>query len=62
MIGDTNLFLQVNEENITAEVEVMIAETWAQGQHRGWETILLMLKYGMIYVPLTSEYISQYKI
>lgn len=49
MIGDTNLFLQEGCEERVAEAEVMIAESAARGQRKGWEAMLLMLRYGILY-------------
>lgn len=62
LIGDTNLFLnqdyfiaETDEDNcqddieneiITSEAEIMIAEKMARGKGYGKEAILLMLKYG----------------
>ena len=44
MIGDTNLFLG---EEKCAEVEIMIAEVSERGKKMGWESILLMIRYGV---------------
>lgn len=45
MIGDTNMFF-LDKSLSHAEVEIMIAETDARGKKRGWEAMLLMLRYG----------------
>ncbi|KAJ9578518.1 hypothetical protein L9F63_005247 [Diploptera punctata] len=47
MIGDTNLFFHDSEDGKKlAEVEIMIAENSARRKRRGWEAMLLMLRYG----------------
>ncbi|KDR14922.1 N-acetyltransferase 9 isoform X2 [Zootermopsis nevadensis] len=47
MIGDTNLFLYDSEDcTRLAEVEIMIAENNVRRKRRGWEAVLLMLRYG----------------
>lgn len=46
MIGDTNLFLNNSEDLHTAEVEIMIADTAHRNKKRGWESIMLMMRYG----------------
>jgi hypothetical protein len=47
MIGDTNLFLHHSEDSTRlAEAEIMIAEKSARRKRRGWEAMLLMLRYG----------------
>jgi len=47
MIGDTNLFLFYSEDCVQlAEAEIMIAEESARRKRRGWEAMLLMLRYG----------------
>ncbi|CAD6991523.1 N-acetyltransferase 9-like protein [Ceratitis capitata] len=53
LVGDTNLFLRVNddEENgclPVAEAEIMIAEPNARGKGYGWEAMLMLLKYAQI--------------
>lgn len=49
MIGDTNLFLYDSEDcTRLAEVEIMIAENNVRRKRRGWEAVLLMLRYGML--------------
>ncbi|KXJ80321.1 hypothetical protein RP20_CCG025553 [Aedes albopictus] len=59
LIGDTNIFLQPNddsEENDdglkTGEIEIMIAEPLARGKRYGWESTLLMLLYGVKHLNL----------
>jgi hypothetical protein len=48
MIGDTNLFFYHSEDCARlAEAEIMIAENSARRKRRGWEAVLLMLRYGM---------------
>ncbi|XP_014600686.1 PREDICTED: uncharacterized protein LOC106785058 [Polistes canadensis] len=47
MIGDTNLFFNDMECKHTAEAEIMIAEKESRSKRRGWEAILLMLRYGI---------------
>ena len=48
MVGDTNLFLQLdNCGRLTAEAEIMIAETKVRKQGLGLESMCLMLLYGM---------------
>lgn len=47
MIGDTNLFFNDMECKYTAEAEIMIAEKEYRHKRRGWEAILLMLRYGL---------------
>nr|CAD7411609.1 unnamed protein product [Timema poppensis] len=59
MIGDTNLFFHSNEDHVrVAEAEIMIAEVASRGKRRGWEALLLMLRYGdkliLIQAPLDS--------
>ena len=51
MIGDTNLFMLGENE---AEAEIMIAEDWARGQGLGWESMLLMLRYGVDHLNLRA--------
>jgi len=47
MIGDTNLFFFRSEDCVQlAEAEIMIAEESARRKRRGWEAMLLMLRYG----------------
>nr|CAD7413388.1 unnamed protein product [Timema cristinae] len=49
MIGDTNLFFHSSEDCEdcvkVAEAEIMIAEVASRGKRRGWEALLLMLRY-----------------
>lgn len=47
MIGDTNIFLQTDSEEICGEIEIMIAEKSARGKGFGKEAVLLMLRYGI---------------
>lgn len=59
LIGDTNLFILQEEDdddatNIrTAETEIMIAEPSARGQGHGWESMLLMIEYGIRFLKCT---------
>ena len=47
MIGDTNLFFFHSGDCVKlAEAEIMIAEESARRKRRGWEAMLLMLRYG----------------
>jgi RimJ/RimL family protein N-acetyltransferase len=47
MIGDTNLFFCKNDDgDLIGETEIMVAEKSARGGRRGWEAMLLMLRYG----------------
>ena len=47
MIGDTNIFLKSEEGTITGEAEIMIAEPSFRGQKLGWESMVIMLLYGV---------------
>ncbi|XP_076683786.1 N-acetyltransferase 9-like protein isoform X3 [Andrena cerasifolii] len=47
MIGDTNLFFNDLDQPGDAEVEIMIADVGYRGKRRGWESIILMLLYGI---------------
>ncbi|XP_067205843.1 alpha/beta-tubulin-N-acetyltransferase 9 isoform X2 [Linepithema humile] len=47
MIGDTNLFLNEPQESCIAEVEIMIADEASRGKKRGWESVILMMCYGI---------------
>lgn len=53
MVGDTNLFLTDPEDRTLAEAEIMIAEPAFRGARRGWEAMLLMLRYGLEYLGIT---------
>lgn len=52
LVGDTNLFLHVDEDEgeqvQIAEAEIMIAESKCRGQGLGWEAMLLLMKYAQI--------------
>ena len=54
MVGDTNLFLTDTEDKTIAEAEIMIAEPALRGGRRGWEAMLLMLRYGAEYLGITK--------
>ncbi|XP_058798368.1 N-acetyltransferase 9-like protein isoform X1 [Phymastichus coffea] len=47
MIGDINLFFNDANCNKNAEIEIMIAETCHRGKGYGWESAILMLRYGI---------------
>ena len=51
MIGDTNLFKLSQTE---AEAEIMIAEERARGKGLGWESLLLMMRYGLEVLQITT--------
>ena len=51
MIGDTNLFKLGESE---AEAEIMIAEENARGQRLGWESLLMMIRYGLEILKITT--------
>ncbi|XP_045509295.1 N-acetyltransferase 9 isoform X2 [Colias croceus] len=51
MIGDTNIFL-TDKDQAQGEIEIMIAEKSARGKKMGWETVILMLLYGIEYINL----------
>ena len=51
MIGDTNLFKLSESE---AEAEIMIAEESARGQGLGWESLLIMIRYGFEVIKITT--------
>lgn len=52
MIGDTNIFIRLSENDdskktLVGEAEIMIAEQDYRGQKLGWESMHLMLLYGV---------------
>lgn len=53
MIGDTNIFLSDDEE-LTGEAEIMIAEKGFQGKRLGWEAMILMLRYGAQFLKIKT--------
>lgn len=56
MVGDTNLFLSHDPDDgrLVGEIEIMIAEPSARGKGLGWESTLIMLKYGMEQLKIKS--------
>jgi len=52
MIGDTNLFFATSEDRLVAEAEIMIAEPSARRRKCGWEAMLLMLMYAIVYLEV----------
>lgn len=53
MIGDTNIFI-TDKENGVGEIEIMLAEESARGKKFGWESVILMLQYGIKYIHLKT--------
>ncbi|RVE42760.1 hypothetical protein evm_012584 [Chilo suppressalis] len=53
MIGDTNIFIQGMKE-AKGEIEIMIAEESVRGKKLGWESVILMLLYGILYIGIKS--------
>ncbi|XP_037964287.2 alpha/beta-tubulin-N-acetyltransferase 9 [Plutella xylostella] len=51
MIGDTNIFI-TDRETETGEIEIMIAEAASRGKKLGYESVILMLLYGIKYLKL----------
>ncbi|XP_075146185.1 microtubule-associated Nat9 [Haematobia irritans] len=54
LVGDTNLFLSLDEETNekVAEAEIMIAESNARGKGYGWEAMILLMKYGQEHLKI----------
>ena len=46
MIGDTNIFLSNDNDDVIGEIEIMIAEKSFRSKGLGKEALLLMLRYG----------------
>lgn len=53
MIGDTNLFFNDLRKPYIAEIEIMIADAASRGKKRGWESVILMICYGMQFTLAT---------
>ncbi|CAH2099625.1 unnamed protein product [Euphydryas editha] len=53
MIGDTNIFI-TDRDNSVGEIEIMIAEQSARGKKLGWESVILMLLYGIKFINIKS--------
>lgn len=51
MIGDTNIFI-TDPETETGEIEIMIADAASRGKKLGYESVILMLLYGIKYLKL----------
>ncbi|XP_014212001.1 N-acetyltransferase 9-like protein [Copidosoma floridanum] len=47
MIGDTNFYLNDPDNENFAEIEIMIAELSNRGKGLGWESVVLMMRYGI---------------
>lgn len=56
LIGDTNIFLSHDQDTgeLVGEIEIMIAEESARGKGLGWESTLIMLKYGVDHLKIKS--------
>ncbi|XP_045454221.1 N-acetyltransferase 9 isoform X3 [Melitaea cinxia] len=51
MIGDTNIFI-TDKDNSVGEIEIMIAEQSARQKKLGWESVILMLLYGVKFINI----------
>jgi len=61
MVGDTNLFIQQNDDDETiAEAEIMIAESSARGKGFGQQALSLMIQYGVQVLEI-KKYIAKIK-
>lgn len=60
MIGDTNIFLTTGDLS-AGEIEIMIAEKSARGKKFGWESVIMMLLYGIKFINIKT-YISKISI
>ena len=56
MIGDVNLFIQDPVPELTAEIDIMIAETEYRQKGYGSEALALMITYG--YTELGIRFIT----
>lgn len=54
LIGDTNLFISEVDDERVAEVEIMIAEAVSQRKGFGFESCLIILKYGIDEIKINS--------
>lgn len=52
MVGDTNFFLTNENGKLIAEAEIMIAEEASRGKKQGWEAMLHMILYGIIFIQI----------
>ncbi|XP_050353726.1 LOW QUALITY PROTEIN: alpha/beta-tubulin-N-acetyltransferase 9 [Nymphalis io] len=53
MIGDTNIFI-TDKDNSIGEIEIMIAEKSALGKKNGWESVIIMMLYGIKYIKIKT--------
>ncbi|XP_026484703.1 alpha/beta-tubulin-N-acetyltransferase 9 [Vanessa tameamea] len=53
MIGDTNIFM-TDKDNSIGEIEIMIAEKSALGKRFGWESVIIMMLYGIKFVNIKT--------
>lgn len=49
MIGDVNLFISVVNQTKIAEVSIMIADSANRGNGYGFEALIHMLQYGIVF-------------